>query len=334
MIGPQRCAGPASPASLPGFVLLVVLTLSAVTMMAQQEASQDTPVFRATSTGVSIDLSVKRGGRAVMGLTAADFGVTDNGVRQTVEQVLQGSAPIDVTLIIDASGSTATIFETIRRHSQRILGLLRPQDRVRVLVIETIPYELVPLQAVGLKFALPQERLPGNLSSIYDTLLAALVTSPDPERRRLVVALTDGIDTKSITSMQVLENVVRRTDTVLHLIAVHTAAVASTGPAPPRSSSLGFMRDQPTKPESELFEALPALTGGAFHGPRHDSRNKASVDVVEAVRDVLQDFRQSYVIQYQPRDVATSGWHDIVVRVKGVDRKGVRARAGYFGEAP
>jgi len=82
--------------------------------------------------------------------------------------------------------------------------------------------------------------------------------------------------------------------------------------------------------ELESFERLPTLTGGAFHGPGHDSRWGRNLNAVAAVRDLIEEFRQSYVVQYTPRNVASGGWHDVVVRIKGFDPKGVRARAGYF----
>jgi hypothetical protein len=92
-----------------------------------------------------------------------------------------------------------------------------------------------------------------------------------------------------------------------------------------------MVRNRGTSPqEGELFETLPALTGGAFHGPGRWGRN---VNVVAAIRDLIAEFRQSYVIQYTPRGVPPAGWHDVVVRVKGVDPAGVRTRAGYFDTA-
>ena len=91
------------------------------------------------------------------------------------------------------------------------------------------------------------------------------------------------------------------------------------------------MREEPTSQERDVLESLPALTGGAFHGPSLDKRNGRNINVVATIRDVIEEFRQSYVIQYTPRNVAAGGWHDVVVRVKGVDQKGVRTRAGYFG---
>ena len=308
-----------------GLVLMVVT--SAVTAAAQDPQP---PLFRARTTAVSLDVSVKRGNRPVTGLTAGDFELTDNGVPQKVERALIDAVPIDVTLIIDASGSTASVFDGIRRNGQRILELLRPGDRTRVLVIETTPYELLPLRTVDERLVLPEHRLPGNWSSIHDAILTALVTQPDADRRRLVAAITDGADTKSVTSVQSLEAVARRSDTVLHVISV-LPSPADPGRVPPRrTTSFGFVRGEPTRDERERFERLPALTGGTFHGPGHDSRWGINVNVVAAVRDLIDEFRQSYVIQYRPQNVSPGGWHDVVVGVKGVDPRGVRTRAGYF----
>lgn len=292
---------------------------------------QDQPLFRTRATAVSLDVSVKRGNRPVTGLTAADFQVTDNGVPQMVEQVFTDALPIDVTLVIDSSGSTAALIDEIRQNAREILGLLRPDDRTRVLIIEEIPYELLPLQRAGDGIVLPRERLHGGLSSVHDTILAGLVARSDPDRRRLLVAITDGLDNKSVTSVRSLEDVARRSDTVLHVVSVRAP---TADPGPRRASSPAFRRYQPTKQELELFESLPVLTGGLFHGPRQNSWIGINVDAVKAIREVIAEFRQSYVVQYTPHDVASGVWHDVVVRVKGVEPRGVRARAGYFDAVP
>jgi hypothetical protein len=166
---------------VPGFSLAPVAWRTMSVAAARQDR-QDQPVFRARTTAVSLDVSVKRGNRPVTGLTAADFQVTDNGVPQMVEQAFTEALPIDVTLIIDASGSTAARIDEIRRNAREVLGLLRPDDRARVLIIEEIPYELLPLQRVGSGIVVPGERLHGGLSSVHDTILAGLVARPDPVR--------------------------------------------------------------------------------------------------------------------------------------------------------
>jgi VWFA-related protein len=312
--------------------LAVVLLCGAATFAtatAHQSEPQGPAVFRSLATAVSLDVSVRRGKLPVVGLAATDFALTDNGVPQQIDQVLGDVAPVDVTLILDASGSTDPIFKDIRRDGQRTLGLLKPQDRVRIMVIETVSYELLPLQTVVSTLALPQERLPGTWSSIHDAMLAGLVTKPDPGRRRLMVVITDGNDTRSITSVQALERVVRRTDTVLHVVPHQGRRTRPERDRPARRDTESFGVDESLSPASEvqLFRSLPALSGGAFHTPDLEFPK----DTVDVVREAFELFRQSYVVQYTPRGVANGGWHDIDVHVKGIPRDGVQARAGYFG---
>jgi hypothetical protein len=311
-----------------------VTAIAAVAMTAaHQDPPQSQPVFRTRTTAVSLDVSVKRGNRPVAGLTAADFEVTDNGVPQTVEQAFTGVVPIDVTLVIDASARTAPIYDGIRRSAQRILDLLRRDDRARVLISESISYALLPLQAVDDGLVLPEQPMPGARSRIQDALLAALVTPRDPDRRRLVVTITGGWDSKSVTSVHLLDRVARRSDTVLHILAVRPDLTidlqARKPPSRTWSNIDGFIRDVPTEQELKLFEGLPVLTGGTYQGPGSWGPFARNVNVVDAIRQAIEEFRQSYVIQYTPRDVAPGGWHDVAVRVKGVDPRGVRTRAGY-----
>ena len=311
---------------------LLSLVAVVTTIVGLQAQTSNEPVFRSRVTAVSLDVLVKQGNRPLAGLTAADFTVTDRGVPQTIEQAFTNTVPVDITLIVDASTSTATIFNSIRADAERILGLLDPEDRARILVVETTPYELLPLQTVSGGLALTDERVPGHLSSVYDAILAGLVRRSAPERRRMVVAITDGVDTKSVTSVHALERIARRTDSVLHIVSVRPVRTANAAP-PVRTISSGFVRADPTSSELDILERLPELTGGAWHGPSHSSSRAASVDAVAVIGELIEEFRKGYVIQYTPRDVTSDGWHDVIVRVKGVDPRGVRTRAGYFDAA-
>ena len=104
----------------------------------------DQTTFRSTTALVSVSVSVKRGNNVVANLKAADFTLTDNGVPQTVEAVSIESVPIDVTLFLDTSGSTAGKLDEMQHDVQTILQLLRPGDRFRLLTIGDTVDEAVP----------------------------------------------------------------------------------------------------------------------------------------------------------------------------------------------
>ena len=306
---------------------LIGLSVAATAVIHAGQAP--TPIFRSISTLVSLDVSVKRGGRVVTGLTTADFTVIDNGVRQDVSRLSFEEVPVDTTVIVDVSGSTKDAWQRIRRDAERIVGSLRAIDRIRILAIDTYVHEVVPMQpADGVR--LPAQTEVGGVSPVRDAIAAALIARSDPERRRLVVALTDAADTKSITEASTLFEVARRSDSVLHVVAVPFAMPVafgrSTGPQP-RPMTLAFAREPPTQGEWALLDRAAAVTGGATHG----FTTTATGDAVRVFQSVFNDFKQSYVVQYNAENVTEGGWHELDVRVKGVDQAGVRARKGYFG---
>src|ERR1041385_883162 len=84
-----------------------LVALVAATTMAGSVVESQQAVFRARGDLVSVDVSVRNHNLPVPDLTAKDFTLTDNNVKQVIESVSLGAVPIDVTLFIDTSGTTA-----------------------------------------------------------------------------------------------------------------------------------------------------------------------------------------------------------------------------------
>src|SRR5205085_10859239 len=135
--------------------------LAAATISVALAAPAGQQTFRSTTAVVSVSVSVKRGNAVVANLEAADFALTDNGVPQTVEAVSMESIPVDVTLFLDTSGSTAGKLDEMQHDVQSILPLLRAGDRVRLLTIGHTVNQAVPWVAAGTKVAAPIEAVGG-----------------------------------------------------------------------------------------------------------------------------------------------------------------------------
>jgi hypothetical protein len=179
--------------------LLISMTAASILPSVHaQQTPPGAPTFRRHATAVNVNVTVRRGNNPVTGLMASAFSVTDNGVPQQVEFVSYEVMPIDVTLVVDISGSTTSIAGRIRHDAERILGFLRPIDRVRVLTIYDGVHEILPLQSVSPQMRFTSEATVRTLSPVRDAILAALIVAPDPDRRRLVVVITDGEDTRSV----------------------------------------------------------------------------------------------------------------------------------------
>lgn len=124
-------------------------------------AGFDQAVFRARTDLVAISASVKRGNAPVANLTAADFRLTDNGVPQTVDAVTIESVPLDVTLFMDTSGSTAGALDRMKKNVSTMAGMLRPDDQFRLMTIGLTVEVPVPWQPAGRPIVLDMKAVPG-----------------------------------------------------------------------------------------------------------------------------------------------------------------------------
>ena len=295
-------------------VIALLLTGLLVSVSGQERAT-----FRSGAVVVTVNVSVHAGNNPVRGLGPGDFDLTDNGVPQRVVEVGQEDVPVDVTLVIDTSGSMSTRFAREKSDARRVAALLSPSDRYQLVTIGTYAREAVPWQAAG---AIPSlDPLPvGGVTASNDALLVALMSRTQPGRRHLVVAMTDGRDNISSVDAPTLLEVARRSDAVLHVV------LPRSGWFSPRESDTSryFERWMPyRRPDVGLLEQAARVTGGEWHG--------SGSGTVEAFRRVYTEFRRGYVLRFVPSGVSAPGWHDLRVSVPRCPTCSVAARKGYDG---
>lgn len=300
--------GPKGP-----YYVVVALTLLSAAGAAQQ------PRFSTVTSVVTVSVSVKRGNNAVANLKASDFTLTDSGVPQKVEAVSIESLPIDVTLFLDTSGSTAGKLDEMKHDVQSVLQLLRSEDRFRLLTIGDTVNEVVAWVPAGTK--VPVDIAPvGGISLIRDALMLALAHRPEPGRRHLVVGMTDRRDCGSVVSTRLLYEIAGRSEAVMHLVDYS----GSGGGARYRVRTCS---PQAAPGSEEALARAAERTGGELHG---QSRFFRASSIARAFREIFNDFRQSYVLRYSPEGVPARGWHPIVVRVPSAGNAAIRARQGYY----
>lgn len=277
----------------------------------------DQAVFRARTDLVSISASVKRGNAPVANLAAPDFRVTDNGVAQSIDAVTIESVPLDVTLFMDTSGSTAGALDRMKKNVIAIAGMLRPDDRFRLLTIGLSVETPVPWQPAGSRMTLDMKAVPG-ISVIYDALFVALAHTPVAGRRHLIVAMTDGEDCGSLLDGARVLDASARSEAVLHWIYV-----SSGGAFDPNGVNAWCT---PTDARDVDFVGQSAArTGGDSH------RSRFGDPAVRTFAQILDEFRRSYVLRYTPQGVPPSGWHAVAVTVPAQPALTIKARSGYFG---
>ena len=197
-------------------------------------------------------------GKAAEGLTPDDFVLLDNGVRQRVQSIEPVAMPVDVTLIADVSADTRGVWANgfssdatrarVTEDAQSIAAILRPDDRVRLIAIDTYVQQVFPFGPRGAATVGPLEL--GGLSSTYDALVAAMSRVAEPNRRHLVIAWVKSLDSISAADGQAVREVARRTDTVVHVIQPATARLGR--------GSLRHYRTRPPSRSSMKLAPVPA----------------------------------------------------------------------------
>lgn len=175
------------------------LLLIALTAMSAFAADTD-PVFRSDVSLVRVDAQVvDRNNRAITGLSAEDFVLTENGKVQEIRNFEKEEMPVDVLLLLDVSGSMRPHVERIATAADGALRELSEQDRVAIMVFDRSTRVRLPfrnsLQDVSreLNYLINQETFDGGTDITRALFDAAAFMRRDarPHARHAIVILTD-----------------------------------------------------------------------------------------------------------------------------------------------
>jgi VWFA-related protein len=308
--------------------LAALLVLASVGGLAAQ---QRPPVFRTATDLVTIDVAVRSRNVAVAGLAAEHFEVTDNGVRQQIEMIDAASLPVDLTVVLDISGSMLTLVGPMTKYANSLLEFLQADDRLRLITVGTYIARRFDFSRATEQLEV-EEINPGEMTSLYDGIAAALMRSRQPDRRHVIVVLSDGIDTTSTLELKAVESIVRRTDAVFYYVLPEDPGTGKFPDLPLRANTRNrwMMPRFNVMPDGGIDTVsvadLARLTGGGFE---HVLATPGGLPAI--VKDVLEKFRYSYVLRYRATGVKREGWHEVTVTLPRHPGVEIRARKGYFG---
>jgi VWFA-related protein len=275
-------------------VWAVMWLVAAVYAPAQQST------FRSSVETVRVDVLATRDGRPLVGLSAADFEVRDNGALQTIDQVLFEEVPLNVVLMIDGSGSVeGERARQLVEASRNLIDQLKPHDQAALVAFgdDVMVWSGLTHNMNAIRTAL-DKTLPFGETALIDAAYAALLTGESQPGRALIVVFSDGVEVSSYLPPQSVIDLAKRTDGVVY------------GVSPKSVRRPPFLRDLTDASGGDLLEI------------------QSNSEIDQAFRRILDEFRQRYLLSFTPRGVDKTGWHRLQVRVKkaGVSVKG---RPGY-----
>ena len=277
-------------------VVIAAFVLAAAGLPAQTQ----NPTFSSKVEAVRVDVLVTEDGKPVRGLRAADFEVFDNGVRQTVDFASAEQLPLNVVFTFDLSDSiVGERLANLREAGRAVLdGLLKGDQAAFVAFNDAVLVGPGLTTDAGLVRAAIDRAEPTGNTSLVDAGFAGMMLAEADVGRGLVIVFSDGLDTLSWLRPKAVLDVAKRSDAVVYAVSAGQAR---------RAEFLGDLAEQ---------------TGGRLF--KIESTRSLSAVFLE----VLEEFRQRYLVSYSPTGVPQEGWHQLTVRVKGRTAT-VRARPGY-----
>jgi VWFA-related protein len=352
--------------------LTLVIASAGAVLLAEQTPAAQRPVFRTAADLVTVPVMVRVSGTPVGGLTPDDFLVLDNGVPQKVQSLEGEAVPADITILVETSLAMKAYMGPLAEQVRKISAMARPADRLEVIGIDTYVEPLLPLKAAAEQSPLGRLRV-GGLASVNDALVAALLREPDTERPHLIIAITDTVDTMSMTEMTTVRDVAKQSGATL-VIAWVTMSIDAVGgtswyttserekqavaapimPPPPTDATVARSQHEPsigngrsvdrarywvphyTPPAGRKISAFDTLTEAAetTGGALHPPGVFTDRSAAAIFEKLFNDYRRSYILRYAAEGVARDGWHDITVTTPKYPSYQLRARKGYFVETP
>jgi Ca-activated chloride channel homolog len=213
-------------------VLHCLYRVSAQDPEKQEQKEEQGPTIKLDTDLVSVDISVtdRKGNRGVSGLTAADFAVYEDGVRQRISNFSTADVPYSLALMIDTSASARDELELIKRAARRFIDDLRLADRISVVQFNKDIAITSPLTSnrTRLEDALGQLKL-GSGTAFYDAMLRSINEALKVGGRKAIVALTDGVDSYGSATFEQLMPEIEKAGASVYFLELNTESFTEAG---------------------------------------------------------------------------------------------------------
>jgi VWFA-related protein len=288
-------------------------------------------VVRVDSQLATLNLSVidRETNRGVVGLTQSDFRLFENGTPQQILQFDSSSAPFDLLLVIDLSGSTRDVLKLIRAAALRFVDAARPSDRIGVI---TFAGQATVVSPLTLDRKTLHERISAMDTAAGDTKLydaidfAANQSQENAKNRRrtAIIVMSDGLD-GSVPGVQgdgsklLYKDLLSRVgefDGVVYTLWLNTEYQAlSPLDTQPEAFDAGYDR----------MKEMADTGGGVFY------EVERLEDLAGAYERVVADLGTVYSLAYRPADKSRDGkWRAIRVNVVTRPSAIARGKRGYY----
>lgn len=312
--GKKPASGPAADPNRPGIGAPPPVPKS------KKEGDEIDPddVVKISSHLVPIPVSVvDKRGNAIVNLKLDDFELHVDGQARPLSDLTRSETAVRMAMLFDNSGSLDAAREFEKQAAIRFFRkVLRPKDEAAIYSIETDSYLAQPLtrDLFRLEQTIAMFGRPEGGTSLFDAIVGAATYLKPYSGRRVLVIVSDGIETTSrISDFDYVVQQVLADDCQIYVVQTGLYEGANL-------RALAAER---------RMEQLSDQTGGAVYLPKTTDQLDFAFDQIAA------DLAQQYVLSYYPSSDQLDGrLHKLDLRVKSRSDVRIRARRVYYAPKP
>ncbi|HVG18139.1 MAG TPA: VWA domain-containing protein, partial [Blastocatellia bacterium] len=284
-------------------------------------------VLKAALVNLSVSVT-NRSGVALANLKKEDFEVEENGRRQKVEFFQTTTAPFNLVLVLDLSGSIKDKLDVVKSAALRFLDVIGPQDKVAVVAFthEIKVVSQLTSDRDELRRRIKAIERPEGGTAFYEAMWFTLADTLRGTRgqRNAIVVMTDGVDSSldrynpapTRVTFNQLARRLEESDTLVFPVYLDTEFEEVFERRNSSSEAYAVARDQ--------LDLIAELTGG------QKFRAEKVGDLSGVYKQVAAAIRTVYSVGYYPVNAERDGTYRRVRVSVNRPEAAVRTRKGYY----
>ena len=238
--------------------------------------------------------------RAIGDLTAEDFEVTESGQPREILSVKRVTAPVNLVLLLDVSGSVDTYVNFIRKAARAFVNTVDPNDRVSIVIFND---DVKPLTGFTTDKSKLSESLDtfdaGGGTAYYDAIGYTLIETLRPLKgdRTAIVILSDGDDNRSFLPFDSLAGSIEESGALIYPLYV-PSSLAAVGATQNFDTAVDPLRERylnvslTSKADAEGAK-LAKISGGVYYPITQLSQ------IQKAYEDIVLQLRTAYDVTFR-----------------------------------
>lgn len=236
--------------------------------------------------------------RAVADLNKNDFEIFEAGKEREILSVEPTTAPFNLVLLLDVSGSVDNYVDFIRKTARNFVNIVSPEDRVSIVIFNEDVKTLSTFTVNKKKLSESLDTFDsGGATAYYDALAYVLTDTLQPLKgeRTAIVVLSDGDDNRSFLPFESLLGTIQESGALVYPLYVPSGLIAASATNNPNEAvdPLRTRYLSLTSKAEEEGEKLAQVSGGVYYPISQLGQ------LEKAYRDIVMQLRTAYTVTFR-----------------------------------